>query len=413
MKTLYAIGTRVSLTPWAFAHVSIMSSEASWMGFFMYPTLSSPCAWAEKRPVERARPIAVAAQSPMKRRSSGIDTSSNRAVPWMSAGLDHHTPLPEPWQCGRPPSSGLAAIQVPKHRPFQGRPDARGRPLRPPGDCVRSAVRSGGVFPTLIFLYDFPMWRSLACVVIIAVLAVVHASAQESPAQFYSGRQITVIVGSSAGGGYDIYARLLSRHMPKYIPGNPAMVVTNMAGAGSNAAAAYLFNVAPKDGTVIGALQNSAVLDSLLDALLGDTRRLRHDATKFVHVGSATIDHYVCIARADAPVKSFKELLTRELIIGASQPGTSTRDYPAMLNNLTGTKIRLVSGYPGTREITLAIEKDEVKGLCGFSWSSLKAQRPDWLKSGFIRVLVQADYSDQLWYNQPVSWNRETWDCPG
>jgi hypothetical protein len=88
-------------------------------------------------------------------------------------------------------------------------------------------------------------------------------------------------------------------------------------------------------------------------------------------------------------VKSFKELLTNELLIGASQPGTSTRDFPAMLNNLTGSKIRLVSGYPGTREITLAIEKDEVKGLCGFSWSSLKAQRPDWLKSGFIRVLVQ------------------------
>ena len=94
--------------------------------------------------------------------------------------------------------------------------------------------------------------------------------------------------------------------------------------------------------------------EELLDALLGDTRWRRHDATKFVHLGSSTIDQYVCIARADAPVKSFKELLTRELIIGASQPGTSTRDYPAMLNNLTGTKIRLVSGYPGTREITLA-----------------------------------------------------------
>jgi tripartite-type tricarboxylate transporter receptor subunit TctC len=233
------------------------------------------------------------------------------------------------------------------------------------------------------------MWWRLACVVVAAALAHEPASAQDSAAQFYKGKQITVIVGSSAGGGYDIYARLLSRHMPKHIPGNPGMVVTNMTGAGSNAAAAHLFNVAPRDGTVIGALQNSAVLDSLLDALLGDTRRLRHDATKFVHLGSATIDHYVCIARADAPVKSFKELFTRELIIGASQPGTSTRDYPAMLNNLTGTKIRLVSGYPGTREITLAIEKDEVKGLCGFSWSSLQAQRPDWLKSGFIRVLVQ------------------------
>jgi len=233
------------------------------------------------------------------------------------------------------------------------------------------------------------MWRRLLLAVSFAAIAASHASAQDQVAQFYKGRQINVIVGSSAGGGYDIYARLLSRHMPKYIPGNPAMVVANMAGAGSNAAAAHIYNVAPKDGTVIGALQNSAVLDALLDALLGDTKRLRHDATKFVHLGSATIDHYVCIARADAEVKSFKDLLTQELIIGASQPGTSTRDFPAMLNNMTGSKIRLVSGYPGTREITLAIEKGEVKGLCGFSWSSLKAQRPDWLQSGFIRVIVQ------------------------
>jgi len=144
----------------------------------------------------------------------------------------------------------------------------------------------------------------LACLVIIATLGAREASAQDAVAQFYKGRQITVLVGSSAGGGYDIYARLVARHMPKYIPGNPAMVVTNMAGAGSNAAAAHLFNVAPRDGTVIGALQNSAVLDALLDALLGDTKRLRHDATKFVHLGSATIDHYVCIARADAPMNS-------------------------------------------------------------------------------------------------------------
>jgi len=231
------------------------------------------------------------------------------------------------------------------------------------------------------------MWRCFACVVMVAIVASMaeRAKAQDSVAQFYKGKQITVLVGSSAGGGYDIYARLLSRHMAKHIPGNPAMVVTNMAGAGSNAAAAHLFNVAPRDGTVIGALQNSAVLD----ALLGDTKRLRHDATKFVHLGSATIDHYVCITRADAPVKSFQDLLTQELIIGASHPGTSTRDFPAMLNNMTGSKIRLVSGYPGTREITLAIEKDEVKGLCGFSWSSLKAQRPNWVASGFIRVLVQ------------------------
>src|SRR5712671_7580111 len=114
---------------------------------------------------------------------------------------------------------------------------------------------------------------SLIAAVVVA-LAAGGASAQDPVAHFYKGRQITVLVGSSAGGGYDIYARLLSRHMPKHIPGNPAMVVTNMTGAGSNAAAAHLFNVAPRDGTVIGTLQNSAVLDALLDALLGDTKRL-------------------------------------------------------------------------------------------------------------------------------------------
>src|SRR5499433_4182493 len=107
------------------------------------------------------------------------------------------------------------------------------------------------------------MWHRLACVVIVAALAPEPASAQETPAQFYRGKQVTVIVGSSAGGGYDIYARLLARHMPKHIPGNPGVMVTNMPGAGSNAAAAHLFNVAPTDGTYIGALQNSAVMDAL------------------------------------------------------------------------------------------------------------------------------------------------------
>jgi tripartite-type tricarboxylate transporter receptor subunit TctC len=234
------------------------------------------------------------------------------------------------------------------------------------------------------------MRRGPFYVAIIAIaLSVGSALAQDTVAQFYRSRQITVIVGSSAGGGYDIYARLLAHHLPKHIPGNPSVVVVNMPGAGSNTAAAHLFNVAPNDGTYIGALQNSAVMDALFDTLLGNARRLRHDATKFIHLGSATIDHYVCIARSDAPVKTFRDTLTREFLIGASQPGTSTRDYPAMLNNTTGAKVRQVSGYPGTREITLAIEKNEVQGLCGFSWSSLQAQRPDWIKSGLIRVIVQ------------------------
>ena len=229
----------------------------------------------------------------------------------------------------------------------------------------------------------------LRLLAIFALLGMPSALAQDSVAQFYKGRQITVVVGSSAGGGYDIYARLLARHMGKHIPGNPSMIVADMPGAGSNAAIAHIYNVAAKDGTFIGAPQNSAIMDALFDVSLGNARRLRHDATKLIHIGSATTDHYVCIARADAPIKTFKQALTEEFLIGASQPGTSTRDYPAMLNNTTGAKIKQVSGYPGTREITLAIEKNEVHGLCGFSWSSLQAQKPDWIKSGFIRVIVQ------------------------
>src|SRR5712691_13015857 len=116
---------------------------------------------------------------------------------------------------------------------------------------------------------------SLVMVLVIATLPVGSARAQDSVAQFFRGKQITVIVGSSAGGGYDIYARLLARHMSKHIPGNPVMVTTNMPGAASNAAAAHVYNVAPKDGTVIGALQNTAVLDSLLD----EAKRTRHDAS--------------------------------------------------------------------------------------------------------------------------------------
>ena len=231
--------------------------------------------------------------------------------------------------------------------------------------------------------------KRLVALLVLALAAATPAAAQDQAAQFYKGRQITVIVGSSPGGGYDIYARLMARHIGKYIPGNPTVIVTNMPGAGSNTAVAHIYNDAPKDGTYIGAPQNSAIMDALFDASLGNARRLRHDASKLIQIGSATTDHYVCIARADAPIKSFKEVLTKEWLIGTSQPGTSTRDYPAMLNNTTGAKIRQVSGYPGTREITLAIEKNEVQGLCGFSWSSLNAQKPDWVKSGFIRVIVQ------------------------
>ena len=163
------------------------------------------------------------------------------------------------------------------------------------------------------------MKRLLGSLAALAVL-IAPASGQDSVAQFYKGRQITVIVGSSPGGGYDIYARLLARHLPKHVPGNPDVVVTNMPGAGSNASVAHIYNVAAKDGTFIGAPQNSAIMDALFDVLLGNARRLRHDATKLIHIGSATTDHYVCIARGDAPIK---------ILQGGAHRGVPDRREPA------------------------------------------------------------------------------------
>ncbi len=229
------------------------------------------------------------------------------------------------------------------------------------------------------------MLRSSLFLGFIAALGASSALAQDPVADFYQGKQLKIIIGSSVGGGYDTYARLIGRHIGKHIPGNPVIVPSNMPGAASNRAAAYVYNIAPKDGTVIGAVQTAAVLDPLF----ADKTQLRHDSSKFIYLGSATVDYYLCIVRADAGVKDFHDAQSHEVTMGASAPGTSTHDFPALLNTAAGTKFRIVSGYPGTREITMAIESGEVQGLCGFSWSSLSAQHPDWLKSGFIRVLVQ------------------------
>ncbi len=221
-----------------------------------------------------------------------------------------------------------------------------------------------------------------------AVLAVLcmasPAAAQDPVEQFYRGKSINVYVGSSAGGGYDSYARILSRYMSKYIPGNPLIVVQNMPGAGSNKAAGYVYGVAPKDGTVIGAIFPG----SILQPLIGDSA-VQHDPAKFVYVGSANSDVYTCVVRTDAPAKTFKDVTTHETIVGASNEGGTTRDMPTLSNNVLGAKFRVVTGYAGTQEIALAVERNEVHGICGFGYTSLLTVRPDWVPNGTVRILVQ------------------------
>ena len=218
----------------------------------------------------------------------------------------------------------------------------------------------------------------------LAALALIATpAAAQDVATFYKGKQITIIVGSSAGGGYDTYARMLSRHMSRHIPGQPTFIVQNMPGAGSNVAANYIYNVAPKDGTVIGAYQSGVVLEPLL----GKTP-IKHDPSKSIYLGSANDDIYICIARTDSPIAKFEDLLSKELLVSASQ-SSSTSDYPAVLNAVLGAKFKIITGYAGSREISLAIERGETQGACGLAWPSINVTQPGWFSSGAVKVILQ------------------------
>ena len=210
------------------------------------------------------------------------------------------------------------------------------------------------------------------------------ALAEDAVAQFYHGRQVNLYIGSTPGGGYDSYARLIARHLGEHIPGNPTIVPANMAGAGSNKLAFFIYSVAPKDGTAIGAIFPGAIMEPLI----GD-KKVEHDPQKFNYIGSANDEKLLCIIRSDAPVKTFKEALSKEVSLAASAAGGSSRDYPAVLDNVLGAKFRIVAGYPGSREMMLAIEQGEVQGECGLGWSSVQEAHPDWIPSGKIKVLVQ------------------------
>jgi tripartite-type tricarboxylate transporter receptor subunit TctC len=214
-----------------------------------------------------------------------------------------------------------------------------------------------------------------------------QAGAQNAVAEFYRGKTVTIVIGSTPGGGYDTYARLIARHIGKFIPGQPAVVPSNMPGAGSNVAAAAVYNSLPKDGTQVGAIYASA----MLEPLLGDASRIRHDPSKFQTLGSASDEVYTCVVRNDAPIKALADARTTEIILGATAEGGSTVDFPAILNRFFGTKFKIVRGYGGSREVLLAIERNEVQGACGLTWSVLSTQVPDLFTAGRFRMLLQED----------------------
>lgn len=228
-------------------------------------------------------------------------------------------------------------------------------------------------------------YRLCIRIVLMTMLTIGSASAQEDIAGFYKGRSISLVIGGAAGGGYDTYARLVARYMQKYIPGNPNFVTTNMPGAGGNIAAAHVYNRGAKDGTMIGAV----LPGSITDALFRDRSQMQHDPAKLIYLGSANSEVNMCYVRSDTGITSIQELANREVAVGASSAGGSTRDQPTVQKNLLGSKFKIVSGYPGTVDIFLAIERNEVSGICGIGLPAFRQQRAAWLDSGFMRIISQ------------------------
>ena len=221
----------------------------------------------------------------------------------------------------------------------------------------------------------------------LAVLALpallISTGAADAQPDSLAGKSMQMVIGFGAGGGYDLWGRTVGRHIGRHLPGNPIVIPQNMPGAGSYAAANYIFNVAPKDGTVLGIIARDAALGPLSGAT-----GARFDPLRLSWIGTPAKETNVCIAYHTAPVKTVQELTAKQLILGDTGPGTGTRSYPKALNELIGTKFKLVGGFPASSDVFLAMERGEVDGICE-SLDSIKIRRPSWIPDKKITILFQ------------------------
>jgi tripartite-type tricarboxylate transporter receptor subunit TctC len=228
--------------------------------------------------------------------------------------------------------------------------------------------------------------NAIGLLLLTAAIGATPAGAQ-SVADFYAGKSITVLIGFSAGGGYDIYARTLARHMGRHIPGNPKFLPQNMPGAGSLRAVNYLYSVAPKDGTAIGHFAPGVMFEPLLgrpSAELG-----QFEATKFTWLGSASKEVSVCAFMASTGIATFADMQTKRSVIAASGGGAESDVFPTVLRNMFNLPIKLVTGYPGGTEMVLAMERHEADGRCGWSWTSLLSRSKSLLDTKQINLTLQ------------------------
>jgi tripartite-type tricarboxylate transporter receptor subunit TctC len=216
-----------------------------------------------------------------------------------------------------------------------------------------------------------------------ALFAFLGAGGADSVSDFYKNRSVSLVIGYSVGGGYDAYARLLARYIGKHIPGEPSIIPQQMTGAGSLRAANYIFSVAPKDGSVLGTFSRSMGIAPLLGQADFDSR-------KFTWLGSVTDDDTTCVTWNTSPIKAWNDFLSKPFKLGGLGADSDPDIWALLYKNVFGAKAQLVTGYPGTNDVVLAMERGEVDGLCGLSWSTIRTRHAEWLANHSVNIIVQA-----------------------
>ena len=230
---------------------------------------------------------------------------------------------------------------------------------------------------------------SVCAAAAVALASIIGAAAAPAMAAgvdaFYKGRTVNLIIGYSVGGGYDLYARTVARHLGDHIPGHPTVVPQNMPGAGSLKAVMYLYGAAAKDGTVIGTFGRTEAVAPLLQP-----DQAKFDATKLGWLGSVTSETSTCVTWHSSKVKTWDDALKTTFTLAGEGAGADPDVFARLIKNLFGAKVKLVSGYPGTNDASLAVERGEVDGECGLSWGTLESRHQDWLKNNSVNIIIQA-----------------------
>jgi tripartite-type tricarboxylate transporter receptor subunit TctC len=228
------------------------------------------------------------------------------------------------------------------------------------------------------------MTRVFFAVTALVLAFTAQATAQESVAQFYQGKTIRLIVGVAVGSGYDINARALARHLGEHIPGKPTIIVQNQPGSGSVPMTNQLYNSGPFDGTVIG-----AAFGGMPTAPLLTPEGVKFDPNKLIWLGSTNRETHVTYLWNTSPVNNYEDIKKREVVVGAQAPGTTQYDFPLVANAIFGTKFKIVTGYGGTPQIHLAMERGEIEGNGASAYTTIKALNSDWIKDKKIKIIAQ------------------------